>query len=71
MYIGECIVLKVFIINKIDKDGKLIIFECLIYCRNIFIIIVYKEEIECFSIVGIFRERSNSVYEVIIILCNI
>lgn len=61
MYIGECIVLKVCIINKIDKDGKLIIFECLIYGRKIFIIIVIKEEIDCFSMVGVLRERSNIV----------
>lgn len=71
LYIGERIAPKVSITNKIDKDGKLTTSKCLIYRRNIPITTVNKEEIERFSIVGILRERSNSVHEAITTLRNI
>lgn len=71
LYIGERIAPKVYITNKIDKDGKLTTSECLIYGRNIPITTVIKEEIERFSMVGVLRERSYSVQEAITTLRNI
>lgn len=65
LYIGERIAPKVYITNKIDKDGKLTTSECLIYGRKIPITTVIKEEMECFSMAGVLREKSNSIEEAI------